>query len=95
MNEPMDRLLSNIEICHLLNDDEAYDHAGDISIAYFCKAQDVKSTAARDKWWVERIEKFIGTCLSLEVDSEHCLICDKAGVCHIESWQQLKKELGL
>jgi hypothetical protein len=51
--------------------------------------------AARDKWWVERIERrVIDNCLSLDVDPEHCLVCEKAGACYIESWQSLKKEAG-
>jgi hypothetical protein len=52
-----------------------------------------QTNAARDKEWVERIERrVVGKCLSLEVDPEHCLICEKAGACYIESWQSLKKE---
>jgi len=47
--------------------------------------------AANNAEWVERIERrVIEKCLSLELDNEHCLICYRAGICHIESWHQLK-----
>jgi hypothetical protein len=53
-------------------------------------SHDIKAEirAANNKEWVDRMERrVIGKCLSLEIDSGHCLICEKAGACYIESWQ--------
>jgi hypothetical protein len=100
----MDRLLSADEICqtcpavgmrttehkHLrCHPDKCLVHP---DIIPTIKAQDLKTS----QWWVDRIERrVIDKCLSLGIDPEHCLICEKAGACYIESWQSLKKEIGL
>ena len=52
--------------------------------------------AARDKWWVEQIEKFIGTCLRLE--SSGLSTCDDCGdqpyQCPMYEMALLKREVG-
>ncbi len=43
---------------------------------------------------IEKIDRrVINSCLSLEFDAEHCLVCDKSGLCYIEDWDILKKEM--
>ena len=47
-------------------------------------AQDAKSIAARDKWWIERIEKSFK--LGLDNLPGHII--------NAKQWQQLKREVG-
>ena len=53
--------------------------------------------AARDKWWIERIQKevFDGGCYILRADTKAtCERCGEYSICHMVKWQQLKREVG-
>ena len=55
-----------------------------------------EAIAARDKWWVERIQKevFDGGCYILRENTK--ATCEKCGaypICHMVKWQQLKLSL--
>ena len=53
--------------------------------------------SARDKWWIERIQKevFDGGCYILRADTKAtCERCGEYSICHMVKWQQLKREVG-
>ena len=62
-----------------------------------CTVESLRLTiAARDKWWVERIQKevFDGGCYILRADTKAtCEKCGEYSICHMVKWQQLKNEM--
>ena len=57
------------------------------------EAQDAKSIAVRNKWWVKRIEDDFGQGILCGFWPKYCDNCTVADKCLMLKWQSLKQSL--
>ncbi len=85
MND-QDRLLTDAELCNIIVTANSRDYSDIEFIGHVSIVQDRKSIAARDKWWMSKLE-------DLFTDHPCDTICEEnCKVCSYDLWQQLKKE---
>jgi hypothetical protein len=58
------------------------DNSEDDFIRSVCVAQDAKSIAARDKWWIEQVDRYEAT-----INGAGCILMP------LTTWQSLKQSL--
>jgi len=83
------QLLNEIEITKIVGWPSAFEYAKIIEIV---TAQDRKTTAARDKWWIQQLDSLFGDCIISKHGTE-CYRCGDLDYCDNHKWQSLKQSL--
>jgi hypothetical protein len=85
-----EQLLNENEITKIVGWPSAFEYAKIIEIV---TAQDRKTTAARDKEWVKRIEDYFGQGILCGFWPKHCDNCTISDGCLMLKWQSLKQSM--